>query len=62
MPSQGVTILADSTAIGRWLIKIGTAHEVLAARATEFAFLIVQLMAATRTPAPVFANRLAAFH
>src|SRR5689334_22963449 len=36
-------------------VKIGAAHEVVTARATEFAFLIVQLVAATRTPTPMFA-------
>src|ERR1043165_6775716 len=38
-----------------WLIKVGAAHEVVAARTAELAFLIVQLVAATWTPTPMFA-------
>jgi hypothetical protein len=37
------------------LIEVGAAHEVVAARAAELAFLIVQLVAATWTPTPMFA-------
>lgn len=39
-------------------IKIRATHEVMAARAAEFAFLVVQLVAALRTPAPVLAGVL----
>ena len=38
-------------------IKVRAAHEVMAAGAAELALLVVQLVSALRTPAPVFALR-----
>jgi hypothetical protein len=37
-------------------IEVRTTHEIIAARATEFAFFVMQFM--TTTPAPVFAGGL----
>jgi hypothetical protein len=38
-------------------VEVRATHEVVAARAAELALLVVQFVAATRTPAPVFARR-----
>jgi membrane protein DedA with SNARE-associated domain len=37
-------------------IKIRAAHEIMAARTTQLAFLIDQFMPALRTPAPMLAG------
>ena len=42
-----------------WSVKIRTTHEVVTARAAQLALLIVQFMAATGAPAPVFAGWIA---
>jgi hypothetical protein len=39
-------------------IEVRAAHEVMAARATEFAFLVVKFMAAARAPSPIFARNV----
>jgi hypothetical protein len=41
------------------LIKIRTTQEIVAARTAQLALLILELMAAARTPAPVFALNVA---
>ena len=37
-------------------VKVRAAHEIVAARTLEFAFLVLQFVAAPRTPEPMFAQ------
>jgi hypothetical protein len=55
-PTRQLHALASSAA----LIKIRATHEIVTVRAAEFAFLVVQFVAAARAPAPVFAEGLLA--
>jgi hypothetical protein len=43
---------------GRGSVEIGAAHEIMAAGAAEFAFFVVEFVAATGTPAPMFAGEV----